>query len=98
MKKLFPKQRESVDRLKESLRIYGGALDSSQTGVGKTVIASYVARELDCPVVVVCPKIVIPQWQRELDEVGVKPIFILNYEKLKRGNEFIIKVAKKLYR
>jgi superfamily II DNA or RNA helicase len=98
MKTLFPKQRESVDSLKEALRVYNGALDSSQTGVGKTVIASYVALEFGRPVAVVCPKIVIPHWERELAEVGVTPIFISNYEKLKRGNNHIIKAAKKLFR
>jgi len=98
MKTLFPKQRKSVDFLKEALRIYQGALDSSQTGVGKTVIASHVALEFGCPVAVVCPKIVIPHWEREFKEVGIKPIFIVNYEKLKRGGEHIVKVAKKIYR
>jgi len=98
MKTLFPKQRKSVDFLKEALRIHQGALDSSQTGVGKTVIASHVALEFGSPVVVVCPKIVIPHWEREFKEVGIKPLFILNYEKLKRGNEHIVKVAKKIYR
>lgn len=98
MKTLFPKQRESVDRLVKELRVYMGALDSSQTGVGKTVIASYVAKEFAQPVAVVCPKIVIPHWERELKEVGVTPLFILNYEKIKRGNAFIVKVGKKIYR
>lgn len=98
MKTLFPKQKESVSFLKNALALHKGALDSSQTGVGKTVIASHVALEFNQPVAVVCPKIVIPHWERELAEVGVKPIFILNYEKLKRGNAHIIKVAKKLFR
>lgn len=98
MKTLFPKQRQSVDFLKEALRTCGGALDSSHTGVGKTVIASHVALELGQPVAVVCPKIVIPHWERELKEVGVEPIFVLNYEKLKRGNEHLVKAGKKIYR
>ena len=98
MKTLFPKQKESVSFLKNALTLYKGALDSSQTGVGKTVIASHVALEFNQPVAVICPKIVIPHWERELAEVGIKPIFILNYEKLKRGNAHIIKVAKKIFR
>jgi superfamily II DNA or RNA helicase len=99
MKTLFPKQRESVDFLKDALRSYNGALDSSHTGVGKTVIASYVAKEMGVPVVIVCPKIVIPHWERELAEVGVVPLFITNYEKLKRGNQHLIKVGKgKMFR
>lgn len=98
MKTLFPKQRQSVDFLKHALANYGGALDSSHTGVGKTVIASRVVLELGQPIAVVCPKIVIPNWERELEEVGVTPIFILNYEKLKRGGQHLAKVGKKLFR
>jgi len=98
MKTLFPKQRESVDFLKAALTKYNGALDSSQTGVGKTVIASYIALEFNRPVAIVCPKIVIPHWERELAEVGVEPIFVCNYEKLRMGNKHISKIGKKLFR
>jgi superfamily II DNA or RNA helicase len=98
MKTLFDKQRESVDFLIATLKQHRGALDGSHTGVGKTVIAARVALELGVPVAVVCPKIVIPSWERELAEVGVTPIFVTNYEKLKRGNSFLAKVGKKLFR
>lgn len=98
MKTLFPKQRESVDKLKTALLAHGSALDSSHTGVGKTVIAANVAKELGLPVLVVCPKIVIPHWNRELEEVGVTPTAVINYEKLKRGGKLLTKVAKKLFR
>jgi superfamily II DNA or RNA helicase len=99
MKTLFPKQRESVDFLKSALVCYGGALDSSHTGVGKTIIACRVAAEMDLPVAVVCPKIVIPHWTRELKEVGVEPLFVTNYEKIKRGkDEYLSKIGKKLFR
>jgi superfamily II DNA or RNA helicase len=98
MKTLFTKQKESVDFLKAALLTHRNALDSSHTGVGKTVIASHVAKEMDIPVAVVCPKIVIPHWERELKEVGITPIFVLNYEKLKRGNKFLVKAGKKIFR
>lgn len=97
MKTLFPKQRESVDFLKNALRTRGGALDSSHTGVGKTVIACRTAAEMGVPVAVICPKIVIPHWERELAEVGVKPIFVTNYEKIRRGNSFVTKKGKTLF-
>jgi superfamily II DNA or RNA helicase len=99
MKTLYPPQRASVDALKAALLQHGGALDSSMTGVGKTVIAARVALELGCPVAVICPKIVIPQWERELAETGVTPLFVTNYEKIKRGNSaHLTKIGKKLYR
>ena len=98
MKTLFPKQIESKDKLQQALNDFGGALDSSHTGVGKTVIAAALASECPYPVAVVCPKIVIPHWERELAEVGVKLIFVTNYEKLKRGNKFVAKIGKKMFR
>jgi superfamily II DNA or RNA helicase len=98
MKTLFPKQRESVEALKSYLSIYGGALDSSHTGVGKTVIASRLASEQPLPVAVICPKIVVPAWERELAEVGVTPVFVTNYEKIKRGNQHLAKLGKKMFR
>lgn len=98
MKTLFPKQRSSVDFILQSLVHFRSALDSSHTGVGKTVIACHVAKESQLPVAVICPKIVIPHWERELAEVGVTPVFVTNYEKLKRGNQFLAKAGKKLFR
>ena len=99
MKTLFPKQRESVDFILQALANHRCALDSSSTGVGKTVIACRVAAEFKQYVAVVCPKIVIPHWERELREVGIKPIFVTNYEKLKLGNgQYITKIGKKIFR
>lgn len=98
MKTLFPKQHESMSRLKIALARWGGALDSSHTGVGKTVISSHLAASQPLPVAVICPKIVIPSWERELAEVGVKPIFVTNYEKIKRGGPLLTKTGKKSYR
>lgn len=99
MKTLFPKQQESVDFLRRTLLQNKAALDTSQTGVGKTVISSHLARVIGYPVAVVCPKIVIPHWERELAEVGISPVFVLNHEKIKRGStEFLRKVGKKLFR
>jgi superfamily II DNA or RNA helicase len=98
MKTLFPKQRESVEKLKLALALHGGALDSSHTGVGKTVIACHLAAEQKLPVAVICPKIVVPAWERELAETGIKPLFVTNYEKIKRGNAHLAKIGKKMFR
>jgi hypothetical protein len=90
MKTLFPNQRRSVDFLKQVLHANRGALDGSLTGTGKTVVAAHLAREIGFPVIVVCPKIVIPQWQAELKDAGVTNVLLVtNYEKLRRGNQFI---------
>lgn len=90
MKTLFPNQVKAKDFLLQVLRSQRGALDGSLTGTGKTVVAAHLARELGVPVLVVCPKIVIPQWRAELADAGVTDLVgVINYEKLKRGNRFL---------
>jgi len=98
MKTLFPKQQESVDFLTNALRANRGALDASLTGTGKTVVACRIALEMQMPVGIICPKIVIPQWERELAEVGITPVFVSNYEKLRRGGQFLTRAGKSSYR
>lgn len=97
MKTLFPKQQEAVDIHLSHLASRRASLDTSKTGTGKTVVACAVAKNFR-HVCVVCPKIVIPSWKRELESVGVTPIFVLNYEKLKTGNTpFVEKEGKKKF-
>lgn len=85
MKKLYPRQQEHVDRLIAILGAYGSALDSSETGTGKTVCGAEIASCTDANVLVVCPKAVIPAWEKELKERKVKAD-VVNYEKLRAGN------------
>ena len=48
-------------------------------------------------VAVICPKAVIPMWDRELIEMGVEPEFVLNYEKIRTGKTpFMSKRGKKI--
>lgn len=65
----------------------GGTLDASDTGTGKTYIALAVASVLNRPVYVVCPKAVIPSWQRCATHFGINLAGICNYETLTRGNQ-----------
>lgn len=96
MKTLFPAQQQSVDTHLRNLKWWYSSLDTSATGVGKTVISAAVARELGFPVTVVCPKIVIPSWRRELEERGVGNVTVVsNYEMLKRGKSVFKKKGKK---
>lgn len=76
-----------VKRLVDSLYLTGHAEDLSETGTGKTYCGAAVARELNVPFLVICPKIVIPQWEAILKIFGIKAIGIINYEKLTRGNK-----------
>lgn len=99
MKTLFPKQQEAKRFFVDCLNRNINTLDSSSVGTGKTVVAAHIASELNKPVAVLCPKAVIPSWERELAEHGVKPLFVLNYEKIRNGKtKWMSKVGKKIMR
>tara|TARA_R110000765_G_scaffold105936_1_gene196210 strand:- start:14 stop:1306 length:1293 start_codon:yes stop_codon:yes gene_type:complete len=85
MKTLFPKQKEVCDFFLSHQKREVNTCDTSHTGTGKTVVGCQLAKNLGRPVVVICPKAVMPSWSRELEETGIDPIFILNYEKLRTG-------------
>ena len=69
-----------------SLYINGVACDQSETGTGKSYVAAWIAKNLNSPVVIVCPKIMIPAWTKVLSYFGIKAHCLINYEKLIRGN------------
>jgi len=82
---LFDYQIPAKDRLVNSLRVHGAALDASATGVGKTITALFTAKELGLPILVVCPKAVIPSWKAAAAKVGVKLECVINYELIRNG-------------
>ena len=83
---LLPPQREHAVNLLNSLYINGVASDQSETGTGKSYVAAWIAKTLNSPVVIVCPKIMIPTWNEVLQYFGIKAQVVINYEKLIRGN------------
>jgi len=83
---LLPPQREHAVNMLNSLYINGVACDQSETGTGKTYVAAWIAKYLNSPVVIVCPKVVIPAWTKVLSYFGIKAHCLINYEKLMRGN------------
>jgi superfamily II DNA or RNA helicase len=99
MKTLYPKQELAKDFYLNCQRQKINTLDSSSVGTGKTVVAVHLAKELGAPVAVLCPKAVIPAWQREFAEHGVVPTFITNFEKVRNGTtHWMTKVGKKIMR
>jgi superfamily II DNA or RNA helicase len=87
MKTLYPSQAQHVARLNEGLTQHGAVIDSSETGVGKTICAIACAKEAKPRLtLVVCPKAIIPQWEKELEESGLPNASVLNWEKLRAGN------------
>jgi superfamily II DNA or RNA helicase len=99
MKELFPAQSASLARLDKLIRERSAALDASETGTGKTVKSVRLALASGRPVVVVCPKIVVPSWLAELAENGITPLWVGTYEKLRRGVPGVVTKARtKTYR
>lgn len=86
MKELFPAQSKVADFFESKLNQKINTLDSSSVGTGKTVVAAHLAVRLNRPIAVICPKAVIPAWERELAEVGIEPLFVINFEKIRTGN------------
>jgi hypothetical protein len=83
---LLEPQIPHAERLVNSLYLNGVAFDGSDTGVGKTYVAACVARAMNAPVVIICPKLVMPTWRKVLASFGLKASLVINYEKLVRGN------------
>ena len=83
---LLEPQIDHATKLLNSLYLNGVASDTSETGTGKTYAASWIAKQINSPVVVVCPKSVIPVWNKILSSFGVTASLLINYEKLMRGN------------
>jgi hypothetical protein len=89
---LLEPQIEHAKKLCESLISQSIAADLSGTGTGKTFVACSILRHLKKRFIVVCPKLNIPKWRMVSSQFGVTPEFVVNYEKLARGN------LKKYYR
>ena len=72
--------------LANSLEKSGVSWDGSMTGTGKTFTACAILRHLGRKFIVICPKLAIPQWKTVMVRFGITPEFIINPEKLARGN------------
>lgn len=81
-------------KLLNSLYLNGVACDLSETGTGKTYSASWIAKQFNAPLVVICPKSVMPTWTKVLGGFGVVPTVLINFEKLMRGGTPFVKFRK----
>jgi len=104
MKTLFPAQQKVADHFLSHQLLNHNTLDSSDLGTGKTVVACWLADQLQqfrhgMKFAVICPKAAIGAWRNELEDAGLAPLFVLNYEKLRTGNtEWVQKIGKKIMR
>lgn len=72
-------------RLLDSIYLNGIACDLSETGCGKSYVAAWIAKQYNGPIVLICPKSVIPTWKKIFDQFGVTDAILTNYEKVMRG-------------
>lgn len=86
--KLFDFQINVSNFIVNRLKMYSSVLDCSVVGSGKTFIAIDALVKLNLPYIIICPKIVIPQWEKmiELYDKNKNNIIVTNYEKIKFGN------------
>lgn len=82
-------QVEHVQNLIYALKKHGVALDTSDTGTGKTYAAIAVAAALGLRVIINCPKAVIPNWHNVCTILDVEQLMIINYEALRTGKYFV---------
>jgi hypothetical protein len=83
---LLQPQRKHGEFLLDSIYKNGISLDTSDTGTGKTYVAIWMAKQLNCPVMVICPVSVRYTWQELLIAAGITNFTLINYELLMRGN------------
>lgn len=83
-RKLRLHQVEPFKQLLSILRHYQSAVDISDTGVGKTYVAAAVAKALQLPCLVICPKIVKSAWHRAATHFD-DSLSVINYEALQTG-------------
>lgn len=79
-------QVEHYRTLLAALMNNNSALDASDTGTGKTFVACRVALELGKFPIVICPKAVIPTWNRVAHEMNSPIADAINYESIKTCN------------
>lgn len=88
----IPHAEKLISILKENVT----ALDASEPGIGKTYIASHVAKVLKGKVIVICPKNVVNKWIEVLDKFNVEILFVSNYELVTRGKHLKVETGDKV--
>ena len=85
---LIGPQPKHAETLAVSLETQNKSWDNSPTGTGKTFVGLALARHLNRPFVVICPKLAVPQWRDLIKEWKLDHLckLIINHEKLARGN------------
>jgi superfamily II DNA or RNA helicase len=80
---LYDYQQEHALILGQAFVNIHAVLDGSDTGTGKTPVSAVLCRELDLRPLVICKKSGMENWRRWLENLGVEPLGVWNYDKVK---------------
>lgn len=76
-------QVKHYQRMREILSSWFVALDKSEPGSGKTVVATAVALSLGLSLIVIAPPMVHDQWRTTAKQYGVPLVYIASYQRLR---------------
>jgi Mimiviridae putative ATP-dependent RNA helicase len=82
----FHYQLTHIRTLVRALMKHGSALDTSDTGTGKTFTAAGAAYVLGLDLFVICPISVRADWKYAAELIGVRLVEATNYEMIRTGN------------
>jgi len=93
--------RIAIDKIKK----YDGVILADVVGLGKSIIASAIARNLDMKTVIIAPPHLIPQWEDYKEEFGIRGSKVFSsgkisevYEKYQEPNEPMLFVLDEAHR
>uniref|UniRef100_A0A6C0CAU3 Helicase ATP-binding domain-containing protein n=1 Tax=viral metagenome TaxID=1070528 RepID=A0A6C0CAU3_9ZZZZ len=86
--KILAYQKKHIINMISMILENGIALDSSDTGTGKTYIAIAICIELGKRPIIVCPKTLIYNWLSVCEYFDLKPYEIVNYETIRTGKSY----------
>lgn len=91
MKTLYLPQMKAALRFLGNLNEGKHTLDTSEVGTGKTVVAAYLAKKLTerrgMRVAIICPKAVIPMWDREMIDMGLSQTAFLTMKRYAQARQ-----------
>ena len=87
--KLYDYQVLHTQNLIKSLDDNKIAIDTSDTGCGKTYCALAACKNNNLSPIIVCPKTIMTTWYKICELFEVKPLFVCNYETLRKCKYYL---------